>query len=367
MDIYGCTLLHWAVLCSGPDIVKAIIDVGADVNAIARNGATVLMCALDSPNSALMCKMLIEAGAKVDLVAQKGDRSALHAAFYNVPIVPEIIKTLLRAGADANLISSGGFTPLHYAADFAFAEEIETLLAYGADIDAVSFHNERAIDFAIEGNNHEVLTTLLKYSACTDHHRKGQYGTYSSVIDAAASYGDVRTMRLLTEAQLTNIIMDDQAKRGYWYWFFTRPPPSFGEGDPLEALESAFKALLDSVTPRKVDQALLGTRESPYNGSLMPGAFPTHGSEDKADDLDDSDDDIEAATDVAAYSDEVRSLSSMSEVDQHTDGNEKIPTRNNDDQHRTIAETDGAVRSVESDNALEIEHPATSTLQPVGA
>lgn len=117
----------------------------------------------------------------------------------------------------------------------------------------------------------------------------------------------------------------------------------------------------------------------------MPGGFPTDDLEDKADelkdtdedcgdtddhedtddDLDDSDGDIEVTTDVAAYSDEVRSLRSMSEVDQHTDGNEQTPTENNDDQHRTIAGTDGAVRSVDGDNTPKIEHPYT--LQPVRA
>lgn len=242
-DTYGFTLLHWAVLCSGPNIVKVVIDAGADVNAFSKNGATVLMWALESPNSALMCKTLIEAGAKVNLIAQTGDVSALHRAFWNVPIVPETIEILLRAGADVNSIDLNRLTPLHYATDLASTTEVEMLLVYGADINAVSFYNGRAIDFAIQENNHDVLTTLLKHSACTDHHWEGQYGTYSSVIDAAASYGDVRTMRLLTEAQLTNINMDDQARGRYWYWFFTRPPPPYGEGNPPEALESAFEAL----------------------------------------------------------------------------------------------------------------------------
>lgn len=87
-------------------------------------------------------------------------------------------------------------------------------------------------------------------------------------------------MRLLTDAHLTDIVMDSHAVYNHWRWLDTRPPPVYGEGDPPEALRSAFRTLLDSITPRAIDRTLLEPQIARIRGNPVPGAFPVDDSDD---------------------------------------------------------------------------------------
>lgn len=324
-DIYGFTLLHWAVLCSTPDVVQVIINAGADVNAYSRNGGTVLMWATESTHSAPMCKLLIEAGAELELVDKDG-RTALHYAVTKSSPSTETIEGLLHAGANVNHVNEVGLVPIHEASFLASGSAIELLIAHGADVDAVTHSGSRAIDTAVYRNTHEVFSTLLKHSASLDHHWEGGYASYSWIICRAATYGDVATMRLLAEARLTDISMDREAVFQYWYWFDTRPPPLIDKGESPEALTSAYGALLNSITPLKIGQAPLITWTFRPRRILVPGAFPIDESkhseddasettdgdlkdadddlEDTDDDLEDTDDDLEDAYDESEAADD---------------------------------------------------------------
>lgn len=292
-DHYGFTILHCAVLCPGPEMIGAIIDAGADVNARSKSSGTVLMWAVSSVQSTRVCQTLIQAGTELELEDDAG-ATALHHAFHTTSPDPDTIEVFLRTEANVNHINGGGLSVLHQATVRASESDIELLLAYGADINAEDLGGSRVLDHAIIYNNHSVLTVLLKHSESVNHHWTGEYGEYSHTITSAALYGDVATMRLLTEGHLTDIVMDNQALWVYWGWFDTRPPPVYGEGDPPEALESAFAALLRSVTPRKIERTLRIPR---IRSDLVPGAFPVDDSEDS------DDDDSEAGGDDSIYTD----------------------------------------------------------------
>ena len=124
-DHYGLILLHWAVLCSGPEVVKVLLDAGADVNARSKSSETVLMWAMFSAQSARarVCQMLIRAGADLELEDDTGS-----TALYCPLCVPApdtgAIEVLLRAGADANHVNHFGLSVLHQA----------TYLASGSDV-----------------------------------------------------------------------------------------------------------------------------------------------------------------------------------------------------------------------------------------
>jgi ankyrin repeat protein len=93
--------LHWAVLRGGSDIVKILLDHGADVNAKTDFGWTALHCALFGNGYAI---------AYCDIAEQ-----------------------LLAHGADVDATNNGGWTALHLAADHKKKDVAELLLEHGAD------------------------------------------------------------------------------------------------------------------------------------------------------------------------------------------------------------------------------------------
>jgi len=107
-----CTLLHSAVLHNEVDIVRLLLDHGADVGALDRQGRMPL-------HYAAMSFILLENDAKV------GRNSEV-----------DIVKLLVNNGADVNARDKHKHTPLHYASKKASADVIKVLVDAGADISA---------------------------------------------------------------------------------------------------------------------------------------------------------------------------------------------------------------------------------------
>lgn len=109
--------------------VRALIDAGADVNAVDQYDMTPLMWAARRKNLAAM-ECLIDAGANLD--AQDGaERTALHhAVLYSHAAVAEL---LLKRGCNQELKQMHGCTALDLAKSSQKPEELARLLfAYGA-------------------------------------------------------------------------------------------------------------------------------------------------------------------------------------------------------------------------------------------
>jgi uncharacterized protein len=108
------------------DVVRYLIDAGADVRAVSRNPMAVT--ALHSA------------------VADGGDRESALA--------------LIRAGADVNAKQRHGWTPLHGAADSGDRETVEALLAAGADPSLTHDDGKTAADVAREKGHDEIARLL---------------------------------------------------------------------------------------------------------------------------------------------------------------------------------------------------------------
>jgi hypothetical protein len=106
--------LHHAVLGQNRAIVEAILDAGADVNALTDDGNTPLNMAIRRGNPELM-RLLIQRGAAVTKFSRKRFRPPMLAvAESEVPfsLKPALIGLLLQAGADANATHKFGYTAL---------------------------------------------------------------------------------------------------------------------------------------------------------------------------------------------------------------------------------------------------------------
>ena len=102
-----------------------------------RNMYTMLLSAASDGNVELV-KQLVKNGANVNIQNREG-ATPLHMAASGgqVEILPNagaIVEILLKAGADVNIQDTDGDTPLHYAAYKGHTEAVEALLNAGAYI-----------------------------------------------------------------------------------------------------------------------------------------------------------------------------------------------------------------------------------------
>jgi ankyrin repeat protein len=118
----GFTPLHFAAFFSQPETAEELLNNGADPNAVATNGTklAVINSAAASGNAELV-KMLLREGANPDS-QQEGGYTALHSAAHNNN--SEMVRALLEAGADPSIRTNDGKT----AADMA-GPDVAKLLA----------------------------------------------------------------------------------------------------------------------------------------------------------------------------------------------------------------------------------------------
>ena len=130
---YGWSVLYAAWRNQDIAMMEYLLDHGADINTLDHENLSLLMSEAGSHNpeeiKVTICDFLLSHGADLSLVDRKG-RSAL---FYAVNSGSEqLVRTMLTAGADANLADKEGITPLMLAPERCF----DILLEYGAVPDA---------------------------------------------------------------------------------------------------------------------------------------------------------------------------------------------------------------------------------------
>lgn len=112
-DSRDCSLLHYFSECGHENLARRLIEAGCDVNAKNRYGETPLMVAV-SANSLQVAKHLLRAGADHINTDCDGEFGPLHmAVWYGFQ---DMVKILLEAGADVNVIDEEYSSPLHIAA-----------------------------------------------------------------------------------------------------------------------------------------------------------------------------------------------------------------------------------------------------------
>jgi ankyrin repeat protein len=121
----GWTPLHLAAFFGHPELAKALLNRGADVDARSTN----------------MMK-----------------NTPLHAAVAGCKA--DVIRVLVDRGANVNARQHGGWTPLHGAAQSGDREIVELLLAHGADPNARAENNQAALDLALLKGRAEIAELL---------------------------------------------------------------------------------------------------------------------------------------------------------------------------------------------------------------
>ena len=126
------------------EALKAALDAGADINAANVEGYTALMFAA-AYNSADVVRFLIENGADISAVVSMFDLNALHIASLLNPH-PDVVEALVRGGFDIESKAPTGDTPLVIAAlKNPNLEVVQRLVELGADKTAYSGEDGRTV------------------------------------------------------------------------------------------------------------------------------------------------------------------------------------------------------------------------------
>lgn len=157
----GATALDEAVENGNREIVQALLDAGADVNARNSRRQTPLM-RLDEDGTARLVEDLVRAGAKVNLKDEDGDTALMLAASYSNA---EVVQALVRAGARLDAANHEGRTAIMKAAEYGNLEIVEMLFDLGADINRQDKEGETALTLAQDNERDEVLEFLKAHNA----------------------------------------------------------------------------------------------------------------------------------------------------------------------------------------------------------
>ncbi|WP_353285693.1 ankyrin repeat domain-containing protein [Wolbachia endosymbiont (group A) of Gastracanthus pulcherrimus] len=108
----GETILHQAVEISDYKTVRLLIEKGAEINARDKKGYTPLHCAVFA-KSLENVKVLLRLGAEINATQYISGCTPLHSAC-KIGAGVEIIKELVKAGAEVNQLNKYGATPMYY-------------------------------------------------------------------------------------------------------------------------------------------------------------------------------------------------------------------------------------------------------------
>jgi len=107
----GYTALHWACMRAHWNVVKYLVEKGADLNVVGGDGGTQINWAVHHDNLEIV-KLLVENGAKLNSQNQWG-MTELHTAIWRGNI--NVVGFLLDQGSDPDIKTKEGWTAMHYA------------------------------------------------------------------------------------------------------------------------------------------------------------------------------------------------------------------------------------------------------------
>jgi len=182
INLWGNTALMEASSNGHTEIVKLLIEQGADVNAQPKlNGITALMLASSNGHTEI-AKLLIKAGADVNAQSKHG--TALIKAWQEG--YTEIAKLLIEEGADVNAQDSSGCTALMWASREGYADIVKLLIEEGADVNVMTI-------IEVRSTSYQSFSGGMIYRDCEPT------GGYTALI-CASEYGHTEIVKLLIEA-----------------------------------------------------------------------------------------------------------------------------------------------------------------------
>ncbi len=208
--------------------LKSFIAAGADVNqslGYAHKGAQTLLMKAASLGQNEIIKILLEAGADINAKDDaffpsddNFDQNGKTAFFYAIDGGHyETVKLFIQLGVDVNQQNRTGGTPINYAAHNGYVDIVELLIKSGANVNCPK--NASPLTMAIRGKHDDVIKQLIKAGA--DVNIKGDFGFPPLIL--ASFLGDKEIVKLLIQSGADVNIKDNKGntalgearKKGY--------------------------------------------------------------------------------------------------------------------------------------------------------
>ncbi len=197
IDSTGKTLLLTASFYGHSDIVRLLIEKGADVNL--RSTITALMGASNRGHVDVV-KILLERNAQLEARSENGMTALMFASQGGYA---NIVKLLLDKGANVNSKMEDGTTALKLASDKGYADVVTLLLQGGAE---VGCEGMTALICASKGGHAGIVKLLLDKGA--NINTKTKDGATALIWAAAAGHVDV-TKILLENGVCVDVATDE--------------------------------------------------------------------------------------------------------------------------------------------------------------
>ena len=164
VDTGGRTALHYAAAAGRADVVPALLEDGANIEAKDKNGATALHIAAEF--------------GKADVV--------------KVLLEHDVAKVLLGFLTERARDDNDGRTALHIAAEFGKTDVVKVLLEHGANVGATNKEGATALQVAVGAGKTDVVMVLLEAGADKDRR---------TALHIAAAAGKADMVKELLEAR----------------------------------------------------------------------------------------------------------------------------------------------------------------------
>jgi cytohesin len=151
------TALYHAAEAGGLDVVKSLLDKGADVNHIDFLGNSPLHVAIKEGHTAV-AKLLLERGATAEQADNFGTRP-IHVAAHSG--CAEVLAMLIERQAQLDPQTSLGYTPLAWAVVMEHVEAARTLLTKGAGPNIADRRGYTPLHHAAQRGSREIVDLLL--------------------------------------------------------------------------------------------------------------------------------------------------------------------------------------------------------------
>ena len=184
--------------------VQAIINLGADVNAVNNRRQTALWLAC-CDGQVDVTTVLLNRGADPNIVDENKD-SSLHAAMYGHCNI-ETVQQMIDHGANVNAANKDGTTPLILACSRAQEESVRILLKAKANPNITDGDGDASLHAAIAGDcSHEILQEISYYGV--DVNATNKRGRTALLL--SCSYGKMDSIKVLLRAGADPTIVDDE-------------------------------------------------------------------------------------------------------------------------------------------------------------